>query len=98
MRLTEEQLDARLRLLATGISIDAAADALGLHHNSLYMWVRRNGLDQMLVRHRAKMRRAYQRGIIDEKPWEKVGIELGVSARWAEHLAGLYKQRRKRAA
>ncbi len=96
--LTFEQEQERLEALATSYTNRGAAERLGISYQTLYSWVKTKHLMPLLGRHRYRMRAAHQRGVVDGQPWKNVGIELGVSARWAEHLAGLYSQRRKRAA
>ena len=93
-RLTDEQIDERLRVLAGSCSIREAAARLGATYTSLQSWVRYHDLHGQLADHRRRIRTARSLSA-QGLSWLEVGAVLGVSARWAEHLAGLYPQPRE---
>ena len=98
--LTDEQIETRLQVLATGMPTTAAAKECGVGYGTLYRWINREGLQNMLGAHQRRMRLCHEFGTVDGESWEEVGRRLGISPRWACRLAGQYAEhhiRRKQA-
>ena len=70
--LTDEQIETRLQVLATGRGLIKAAGLLGITESGLRRWVRINGLQKQLSAHRSTMRSAYWSGMVSPEDFTRV--------------------------